>query len=120
MPSQAFAKNIAHSLNHNSNPVHPFFNLRLYNFTPILRRVANTAIGSILPVVLILIRVTGNTSGRRTLVNPVFMTGCTSKLCMMSDQWKIGILVVKSDIRPPAGCMAGTAVRAKLTIMFIA
>jgi hypothetical protein len=47
------------------------------------------------------------------------MTGTACKLRMMPDQWEGSIIVIKIDVRPSAGIMTGTTVRAKLTIVNI-
>jgi len=81
--------------------------------------VAGTAIRTKLPVMFILRSMTGITIGWRALIFSVDMARCALHIGMPSGKCKPGIAVIKADIRPFCGFMAGTAIRAELSVMFV-
>lgn len=78
----------------------------LLGLSPICRHMADTTICAIGAVMLVLIRVTGNTLGWRTLINTVSMAFRTTQICMFAFERKIRITVVESRIAPSTGVMA--------------
>jgi len=78
---------------------------------------AGCTIGPILPVMFIF--VTCHTLAGCTFINAVLMAFCTLKIRMFSHQREAGIVVIEVHIAPAAGGMAGTAIRAELSVMCV-
>ena len=78
------------------------------------------ALGTIVPVLTIMIiLMTGSTTGRQAAKRSVLMTARTIQPGMFSGQREAGNGMVEVRIAPTAGCMTGTTIRAKLTVVCI-
>lgn len=86
---------------------------------PTIGVMARTAIGTELPVMLILRCVAGITIGRRTFIHAIDMACAALNVGMLPRERKTGVAVIETDIRPFDGFMTGTTIHAKLTVVFI-
>ena len=78
------------------------------------------ALGTIVPVLtIVFILMTGGTTGRQAAKRSVLMTARTIQPGMFSGQRETGNGMVEVRIAPTAGCMTGTTIRAKLTVVSI-
>jgi hypothetical protein len=82
-------------------------------------RVAGTAIGAILAVVVILLGMTGVTIGRSPLVNAIDMATGTICLGVCSGQFEGGGIMVESSRKPAIGCVTSRAAGAELAVVRI-
>lgn len=81
--------------------------------------VAARAIGA-QPALVALVLVTGFARPRRILVGPRPMTFLAGDCCMQPNQRELGQVMIKSDLRAPAGfSVAGLAFRPELALMRI-
>lgn len=87
--------------------------------TPTGRSMAGTAIRTKLPIVRISGSMTGNTIRWCAIELPVAMTGCAGGIIMLACQRESRNIVVKVDILPAAGDMAGFTGRSKLPVVGI-
>lgn len=85
---------------------------------PTFGRVAGTAIRAKLTIVVIFVRMTGIAIRGCSLV-AVGMTGLTLNTGMFPDQREAGTAMVERDIGPLRRLMAGTAIRAELSVVVI-
>ena len=77
------------------------------------------AIRAITSVVFIVTAMAGDTILRRPFKDAIHMTLFTGYSHMRSGQFKSGEIVVESGTRPCIGCMTGSTICSKLTVVFI-
>ena len=86
---------------------------------PAGRHMAGGTSGSELPVMVIILGMTGITILRRAFVDTVCMAGTTGNICVFANERKCRDTMVKSCIGPGRWFMAGLTLRAKLPAMSI-
>lgn len=87
------------------------------SIAPPLGGMTFTAIVAIFSVMFILM--TGNTLCRSTLIRSIGMALRTVEFCMLAHKRETGIVMVERCVSPPAGRVAGTAIRTKLTVVLV-
>ena len=78
-----------------------------------------TTVRTELPIMGILRSMTGITIRGRALVNAVRMAGITLNIRVFPGKREGGGAVIEGHIAPSAGIVAGSAIRPKLTVVFI-
>ena len=86
---------------------------------PAARVMAGSTICAKLPIVLIIADMTGIAILRCALEGSICVTSRTLNIHMASAQWKVCIVMIKSNFLPTCGVMTGSTIRAELPIVLI-